>query len=170
MSIFLIPKSFNACWINNKSNNNILTLSKCGMRTMEKINCCCLKMLQARIYCLFPPLTLLHPLIVHCVCACVCVHLDVSDSATPWTVAQQAPLCMGFLRQEYWRGLPFPTPGDLSDPRIEPTSLGSPALAGRFFTTVPPGMPSITLGNIQYYIKKKWSKVLSCRKKAENCR
>ena len=75
MSIFFIPKSFNACWINNKSNNNILTLSKCGMRTMEKINRCCLKMLQARIYCLFPPLTLLHPLIVHCVCVCVCTWL-----------------------------------------------------------------------------------------------
>ena len=81
-------------------------------------------------------------------CVCVCVHLVVSKSATPWTVAQQAPLCMGFPRQEYWSGLPFPTPGDLSDPRIEPTSLGSPALASRFFTTVPPGTPSITLGNI----------------------
>ena len=47
----------------------------------------------------------------------------------------QAPLSMGFLRQEYWRGLPFPTPGDLPNPGIEPASLESPALAGRFFTT-----------------------------------
>ena len=45
---------------------------------------------------------------------------------------------MGFSRQEYWSGLPFPTPGDFPDPGIEPMSLASPALAGRFFTTVPP--------------------------------
>ena len=43
--------------------------------------------------------------------------------ATPWTVARQAPLSMRFLRQEYWSGLPFPSPGDLSDPGIEPTPL-----------------------------------------------
>ena len=46
---------------------------------------------------------------------------------------------MGFSRQEYWRKLPFPSPGDLSNPGIEPTSLVSPALAGEFFTKVPPG-------------------------------
>ena len=45
--------------------------------------------------------------------------------ATPWTVAYQAPLSMGFSRQEYWSGLPFPSPGDLPDPGIKP---GSPAL------------------------------------------
>ena len=55
---------------------------------------------------------------------------------TPGTVACQAPLSMGFSRQEYWSGLPFPPPGDLPDPRIDPVS---PALAGRFFTTEPPG-------------------------------
>ena len=55
--------------------------------------------------------------------------------ATPQTVALQAPLSMGFSRQEYWSGLPFPTPGDLSNPGIKPTSLTSPALAGGFFTT-----------------------------------
>ena len=54
---------------------------------------------------------------------------------TLWTVARQAPLSMGFSRQECWRGLPFFTPGDLSDPGIEPVSLVSPALAGEFFTT-----------------------------------
>ena len=48
---------------------------------------------------------------------------------------------MEFYRQEYWSGLPFPPPGDLSDPRIEPTSLESPALADGLFTTVPPGKP-----------------------------
>ena len=51
---------------------------------------------------------------------------------TPWTVACQAPLSMGFPRQEYWSGLSFPSPGDLHDPGIKSTS---PALAGRFFTT-----------------------------------
>ena len=54
---------------------------------------------------------------------------------TRWTVAHQASLSMGFSRQEYWSGLPFPTPGDLPDPGIKPTSLMSPALADRFFTT-----------------------------------
>ena len=53
----------------------------------------------------------------------------------PWTVARQAPLPMGFPRSEYWSGLPFPPPGDLPVPEIEPTSLLCPALAGRFFTT-----------------------------------
>ena len=50
-------------------------------------------------------------------------------------VDHQAPLSMGFSRQEYWSGLPCPLPGDLSDPGIEPVSLTSPALAGGFFTT-----------------------------------
>ena len=49
----------------------------------------------------------------------------VSDSATPWTVACQAPLSVGFSKQEYCHGLPFPSPGDLSDPGIKP---GSPVL------------------------------------------
>ena len=55
--------------------------------------------------------------------------------ATLWTVAHQAPLSMGFSRQEHWSGLPCPPPGDLPDPGIEPTTLISPALAGGFFTT-----------------------------------
>ena len=55
--------------------------------------------------------------------------------ATPWTVACQAPLSMGFSRQEYWSKLPCPLPGDLPNPRIEPASLSSPALAGGFFTS-----------------------------------
>ena len=50
-------------------------------------------------------------------------------------VARQAPLFMEFSGQEYWNGLPFPPPGDLSDPGIEPKSLTFPALAGGFFTT-----------------------------------
>ena len=62
-------------------------------------------------------------------------HSVVSDSATPWTLARQDPLSMGFSRQEYWSGLPCPLPGDLPDPGIEPESLMSPALAGGVFTT-----------------------------------
>ena len=63
---------------------------------------------------------------------CVCVsHSVVSNSATPWTAARQAPLCMGFSRQEYWCGLPFPSPGDPSESEFE---CGSPCTAGRFFT------------------------------------
>ena len=61
---------------------------------------------------------------------CVLSHSVVSDSATPRTVACQAPRPMEFSRQESWSGLPFPSPGDLPDPGIEP---GSPALAGGFF-------------------------------------
>ena len=57
--------------------------------------------------------------------------------ATPWTVAHQAPLVMEFSQQEYWSELPFPPPGDLPDSGTEPTSLVSPALADKFFTTVP---------------------------------
>ena len=65
--------------------------------------------------------------------------------AAPGTVAHQAPLSMGFSRQEYWSGVPFPTPGDLPDPGIEPASLGTPALAGESFTTGPPGRPRRTV-------------------------
>ena len=62
------------------------------------------------------------------------------DSMTLWAVVHQVPPSMGFSRQEYWSGLPFPL-GDLPDPGIELESLVSPALAGRFFTTVSPGKP-----------------------------
>ena len=79
---------------------------------------------------------------VSCVCECwlSCIQLSV----TLWTAAHQAPLCMGFSRQEYWNGLPFPPPGDLPDPGIEPASLVSPALVGGFFTTESLGKPSMT--------------------------
>ena len=54
---------------------------------------------------------------------------------TPWTVARQAPLSMGFSRQEYWSGLPCPPPGDLLNPGTESMSLMSHSLAGEIFTT-----------------------------------
>ena len=73
----------------------------------------------------------------------------MSDSfVTPWAVAHQSPLSMGFPRQEYWSGFPspFPSPRDLSDPGNEPTS---PAQAGEFFTAEPPGKlhPIISAAN-----------------------
>ena len=66
---------------------------------------------------------------------CVFSLSVLSSFATPRTVAFQAPLSMGFFRQECWSGLPFPPPGDLPDTRVEPTS---PGWAGRFFTSPPP--------------------------------
>ena len=68
----------------------------------------------------------------------MCVLNRVRLFVTLLTVAHQAPLSMGFPRQEYWSGLPFPPPGDLPNLGIKPTSFVSPALAGRFFTTMPP--------------------------------
>ena len=60
---------------------------------------------------------------------------------TQWNAVHQAPLSMVFSKQEYWSGLPVSTPGELPDPGIEHKSLTSPALAGRFFTPVPPEKP-----------------------------
>ena len=71
---------------------------------------------------------------------CVCSVMS-NSFATLWTVASQAHLSMKFSRQEHWSGLPFLPPGDLPHPRIKPTSLTSPASAGGFFTTMPPGKP-----------------------------
>ena len=69
--------------------------------------------------------------------------------ANPWTLARQAPLSMGFPRQEYWTGSLFPSPRDFSDPGIESTSptLQAVILACRFFTAEPPGKP---LGTLSY--------------------
>ena len=64
---------------------------------------------------------------------------------TPGTVALQAPLFMEFSKQQYWCRLSFPIPEDLADPGIKPTSLVSLALAGGFFTTVPPGRPILLI-------------------------
>ena len=65
----------------------------------------------------------------------MCVLSRVQLCVTPWTVAH------GVSRQEYCKGLPFPTPGDLPNPGIEPMYLSSPALAGHLFTTAPLGKP-----------------------------
>ena len=76
---------------------------------------------------------------VQCACLLSCAWLFV----TPWTVAYQTPLSMGFFWQEYWSGLWFPSPGDLPNARTEPSSSESPTLAGRFFTMVPSGKPHL---------------------------
>ena len=75
-----------------------------------------------------------------CICAGVLSHVQLF--VTLWIVASQAPLCMGFSRREYRSGLSFPPPGDLPDPEIKLVFPESPALAGRFFTTEPPGKPN----------------------------
>ena len=77
-------------------------------------------------------------------------HSGVFDSfAALWTLARQAPLSMGFSRQEYWSGLPCPSPGDLPNAGIKPAS---PALAGGFFTTEPSGksIEEIILGTLHW--------------------
>ena len=75
-----------------------------------------------------------------CVCVCVCARpcSVMSDSLwPPWTVAHQVPLSIELSRKEHWSGLPFPSPGDLPDPGIEPASPVSLALVAGFFTTEP---------------------------------
>ena len=68
------------------------------------------------------------------VCVLTCFS-HVQLFAIPWTITRQAPLSTGFFRQEYWNGLPCPSPGDIPDPGIELVSLTSSAFAGGFFTT-----------------------------------
>ena len=76
---------------------------------------------------------------------------------TPWTVARQAPLPVGLRKQEYWSGLPFPTPGDLPDPGIEHPSLIPFALASRFFTIEPHGKShsSVPLSKFDYTVEER---------------
>ena len=81
-------------------------------------------------------------------CVCVCVLSRVQLFTIPWTAARQAPLSMGFSRQEYWNGLPFPSPVDLSDPRIE---LRSAALQVDSLPSEPPGKPPRTSLNYVYF-------------------
>ena len=83
--------------------------------------------------------------------ACMLSHFShVCFFATPWTVTLQAPLSMGFTRQEYWSGLPCPPPGDLPNAGIEPASLMLPPLASRFFTTSTPWEAQFS----EYYLFK----------------
>ena len=105
-----------------------------------------------------------------CVCVCVCMqsHLScVQFFEIPGTVAHQASLSMQFFSQEYWSGLPCPPPGDLSNSGIKPKSPEAPTLAGRFFTTEPPGKPTIITDKNskqcpEHRIKKKKNSVCVC--------
>ena len=77
---------------------------------------------------------IIYPIV--CVCVCVC---EVAQSClTPWTVARQAPLSMGFSRQEYWSGLPFPSPGDRPNPGIKPRSPALQADSSSFYIFIAP--------------------------------
>ena len=80
-------------------------------------------------------LLLFHIYKFSCISAFLSCFSCVQLFATLWSIARQAPLSMGFSRQEHWSGLPRLSPEDLTDPGIQPTSLTSPALAGRIFTT-----------------------------------
>ena len=80
---------------------------------------------------------------------CMLSHFNRAQLfATLWTVACQAPLSMGFSRQEYWSGLPGLLPGDLPNPEIEPASFCGSCTAGRLFTTELPGKPLDTVSRI----------------------
>ena len=80
----------------------------------------------------------------------------MSNSATPWTVAYQAPPSMGFSRQEYWSGLPLPSPGDLLDPEIKPWY---PALQADALTSEPPSVPQKSSCSVhgKAYLKYRFS-------------
>ena len=83
--------------------------------------------------------------------ACVLSRFShVQLFAAPWTIARQAPLSIGFSRQEYWSEVPCPPPGDLPDPGIEPVSLTFPALAGWFFTTIATWTPVSSPGHWEH--------------------
>ena len=77
-----------------------------------------------------------------------------ADSADLWIVDCQAPLTREFSRQEYWSGLPFPTPGDLQNPRIKPKSLLSPTLVGGFLTTSATTAISLMPGKVPPHSKR----------------
>ena len=75
-------------------------------------------------------------IVLNVTCVCMCVYSGVQLLETTWTAARQAPLSMGYPRQEYWSGLPFPSPGDLPDPRLKPMSS---ALQADSLPFEPPG-------------------------------
>ena len=84
----------------------------------------------------------------------VCMLSRVRLYETPWTVAGQVPLSMGFPKQEYWSRLSFPPSEDLTDPGIELSSPASPTLAGRFLTTLPTGKPLISPSDICKFFQR----------------
>ena len=87
----------------------------------------------------------------------ICACAVMSDSVTPGTVARQAPLSTEFPGQEYWSGLPFPSPEDLPVPRIEPASLASPASASGLFTTEQFGAFNVLPTQVSMHIEHFWT-------------
>ena len=85
-----------------------------------------------------------------CICCCCSVIKSCLTFVTLWAVACQAPLSMGFSRQEYWSGLPFPSPGDLTNLEVKHVSSASPELAGGFFTNEPLGKPTHAYMALEY--------------------
>ena len=100
------------------------------MKDEKTLELCCIVMCSQ--------LTVQHLIVKHLSRGCVLSLSHVRLFATPWTIACQAPLSVEFSRQEYWSGLPFPSPVGFPDPGIKPAP---PALAGWFLTTVSPGKP-----------------------------
>ena len=102
--------------------------------------------------------------------ACMLSHFSrVQLSATPWTVARQAPLSIGFSRQEYWSGLPCPLPGDLPDSGLEPASLMSLHWQVGSLPLVPPGKPIYSPAIIQKKLKHAFSTMLKRRQHVTAC-
>ena len=87
----------------------------------------------------------------------------ISDSFVAPGLLTRQPLSMEFSSQEYWSGLPFPSPGDLPDPGITHPLLAVPALAGSFFTTVPPGKPQLSVTRLHKTVLSAVVSVLSFR-------
>ena len=123
-----------------------LPLLELGTHCRHPVPCTCLDALPPSLAFCNPTVLPGRPFYLHDhnICALFCplvVYLLCqypNSFVTPWTVAHQAPLSMGFPRQEYWSGLSFSSPGDLPDPGIETVS---PALASRFFIAEPSGKP-----------------------------
>ena len=92
-----------------------------------------------------------------------CTHSCPTHLVTPWTVACHVSLSMEFSRQEYWTGLPFPTPGDLPDPGIKPVSLASPALAVDSLPLRHLGSPFQTFGLLKLVINLGFGSNSECK-------
>ena len=153
--LFPAPQDLNRACLRQLSLTSILLLESSllfqdTLYTKVQITLCYKHSQKSPVPDLFTAFNLIDILSVYCIglcfllcCLCVCVQLliRVQLLVIPWTGACQSPVSMEFSRQEYWSGLQFPTPGDPLNLGIEATPLTSPALIGRFFTTMPPGKP-----------------------------
>ena len=97
------------------------------------------------------------PILFNILCMCAQSSLTLCD---PMDCSPPGISVHGISSQENWNGLAFPTPGDLPNPGIEPTSLAFPALADRFFTTMPPGKPHSILYGMFYPVWNTWSETV----------